>query len=58
MKRVMWCTSLVRCQEFGGCPLFESTKRIATGIAVGILIVVCYTVDVRYSEYPLSEVSL
>ena len=33
-------------------------KHIATGIAVGTLTVVRYTVDVRYSEYPLSEVSL
>ena len=55
LKRVVWCTSVVRCLEFGGCPLFESTKHIATGIAVGTLTVVRYTVDVRYS---LSEVSL
>ena len=27
MKRVVWCTSLVCCLEFGGCSLFESTKQ-------------------------------
>ena len=59
LESVVWCTGLVRCPEFGGCPLLESRKCIAsTGIAVGTSTVVRYTVDVRYWECPLSEVPL
>ena len=45
--------------EFGGCPLFGSSKCIeSTGIAVGASTVVRYTVDVHYWECPLTEVPL
>ena len=50
---------LVRYSEFGGCPLFGSSKCIAsTGMAVGTSMVVRYLEEVRYWEGPLSEVPL
>ena len=45
---------LVRYSEFGGCPLFESSKcNASTGIAVSTSTVVCYSEEVRYWEGPL-----
>ena len=44
---------LVRCPEFGGCPLFGSIA--STGIASPV---VRYSGDVRYWECPLSEFPL
>ena len=59
LERIIWCTQIVRSPEFGGCPLFESSKCIESmGIAVGASIVVHYMVDVRYWECPLTEVPL
>ena len=59
LESIIWCTRIVRCPEFGGCPLFESSKCIEfVGIAVGVSTVVRYTVDVRYWECPLTEAPL
>ena len=59
LESIIWCTWIVRCPEFGGCPLFGSSKCIESmGIAVGTSTVVCYTVNVRYWECPLTEVPL
>ena len=59
MQSIIWCTRSVRYPEFGGCPLFGSSKCIASmGIAVGTSSVVRYMVDVRYWECPLKEVPL
>ena len=47
LENVIWCMRIVRCQEFGGYPLFRTVECIeSTGIAVGALTVVHYTVDV------------
>ena len=37
LESIIWCMWIVRCPEFGGCPLFGSSKCIeSTGIAIGI----------------------
>ena len=59
LESIICCTWIVRYLEFGGCPLFGSSKCIeSTGIAVGASTVVHYTVDVCYWECPLTEVPL
>ena len=51
--------ALVCYSEFRGCPLFGSSKCIAsTGIAVGTSTVVCILEEVRSWEGPLSDVPL
>ena len=59
MESIIWYTRIVCCPEFGGCPLFGSSKCIESmGIVVGASTVVHYTVDVRCWECPLMEVPL
>ena len=59
LESIIWCTRIVRCSEFGGCPLFGSSKCIeSTGIAVGASTAVRYTVDIRYWECLLMDVPL
>ena len=56
LESIIWCSWIVRYPEFGGCPLFGSSKCIVSmGIAVAILTVVCY---IHYWECPLKEVPL
>ena len=59
LKSIIWCTRIVRRPEFGGCPLFGSSKCIESrGIAVGASTVVRYTIDVRYWECLLTKFPL
>ena len=59
LESIIWCTRIVRCPDFRGCPLFGSSECIESmEIAVGTSTVVHYTVDVRYWEYPLTGVPL
>ena len=59
LESVVRYAALVHCLEFRGCPLFGSSKCIAsTRIVVGRSTEVCYTEDVRYLEGLLSEVPL
>ena len=59
LESIIWCTRIVHRPEFGGCPLFGSSKCIESrGIAVGASTVVRYTIDVRYWECPLTKVPL
>ena len=48
LESIIWCTQIVHCLEFGGCPLFGSSECIeSAGIAVGASTVVRCTVDVH-----------
>ena len=59
LKSVVRYAALVRYSQFGGCPIFGSSKCTAsTEIAVGTSTVDRYLEEVRYWEGPLSEVPL